>query len=76
MQKGRPTYLVEYGEISFKNRKLGMEHWVTEVVPEAIKAVSEWIQDNLDEKALEALGVDQERVTQFLRELEKAMQGQ
>src|SRR6478736_2785216 len=41
VQKGRPTYLVEYGEISFKNRRLGMEHWVEEVVPEAIKTVSE-----------------------------------
>ncbi len=41
VQRGRPTYLVEYGEISFKNRKLGLEHWVEEVVPEAIKAVSE-----------------------------------
>src|SRR4051812_1690495 len=41
VQKGRPTYLVEYGEISFKNRRLGMEHWVEEVVPEAVKAVSE-----------------------------------
>ena len=28
---GRPTYLVEYGEVSFKNRSLGMEHWVDEV---------------------------------------------
>jgi polyhydroxyalkanoate synthase len=41
VQKGRPTYLVEYGEISFKNRRLGLEHWVDEVVPEAIRAVSE-----------------------------------
>ena len=41
VQKGRPTYLVEYGEISFKNRRLGLEHWVDEVVPEAIKTVSE-----------------------------------
>ena len=39
--QGRPTYLVEYGEVSFKNRNLGMEHWVDEVLPEAIKAVSE-----------------------------------
>jgi len=38
---GRPTYLVEYGEISFRDRNLGMEHWITEVVPEAIKAASE-----------------------------------
>ncbi len=41
VQKGRPTYLVEYGEVSFKNRKLGLEHWVDGVVPEAIKTVSE-----------------------------------
>jgi polyhydroxyalkanoate synthase len=41
LQSGRPTYLVEYGEISFKDRNLGMEHWVHEVVPEAIRVVSE-----------------------------------
>ena len=41
VQGGRPTYLVEYGEISFKNRRLGLEHWVDEVIPEAIKAASE-----------------------------------
>jgi polyhydroxyalkanoate synthase len=40
VQQGRPTYLVEYGEISFRDRNLGMEHWVGEVVPEAIRAVS------------------------------------
>jgi polyhydroxyalkanoate synthase len=37
---GRPTYLVEYGEISFANRTLGMEHWVDEVIPAAIREVS------------------------------------
>lgn len=41
VQEGRPTYLVEYGEISFKDRNLGMEHWVDDVIPEAIKVVSE-----------------------------------
>src|SRR3954447_20580674 len=41
LREGRPTYLVEYGEISFRDRNLGMEHWVDEVVPEAIRAVSE-----------------------------------
>lgn len=41
VQQGRPTYLVEYGEISFADRNLGMEHWVDDVVPNAIKAVSE-----------------------------------
>jgi polyhydroxyalkanoate synthase len=38
--RGRPTYLVEYGEVSFKDRNLGMEHWVEEVVPEAVRAAS------------------------------------
>ena len=37
---GRPTYLVEYGQVSFKNRNLGMEHWIDEVVPAAIREVS------------------------------------
>lgn len=39
--EGRPTYLVEYGEVSFANRTLGMEHWVDEVIPAAVRAVSE-----------------------------------
>jgi polyhydroxyalkanoate synthase len=41
VRQGRPTYLVEYGEVSFKDRSLGMEHWVTETVPEAVRRVSE-----------------------------------
>lgn len=45
VNEGRPTYLVEYGEISFKDRNLGMEHWIRDVVPEAIKAVSEHAGD-------------------------------
>ena len=39
--QGRPTYLVEYGQVSFKNRALGVEHWVDEVLPEAVRAVHE-----------------------------------
>lgn len=38
---GTPTYLVEYGEVSFRDRNLGMEHWIDEVVPQAIRATSE-----------------------------------
>jgi polyhydroxyalkanoate synthase len=38
---GRRTYLVEYGQVSFRNRALGMEHWVDEVLPEAVRAVHE-----------------------------------
>ncbi|HJQ06907.1 MAG TPA: alpha/beta fold hydrolase [Nocardioides sp.] len=40
VNEGRPTYLVEYGEVSFKDRSLGMEHWIDEVVPTAIREVS------------------------------------
>ena len=37
---GRPTYLVEYGDISYRDRALGIEHWVTDVVPTAIREAS------------------------------------
>ena len=40
VDSGRRTYLVEYGAVSFKNRNLGMEHWIEEVVPTAIREVS------------------------------------
>ena len=40
VQRGHPTYLVEYGEVSFRDRNLGMEHWIDEVVPTAIKETS------------------------------------
>ena len=40
VREGRRTYLVEYGEVSFANRTLGMEHWVDEVIPTAIQEVS------------------------------------
>lgn len=39
--QGRPTYLIEYGQVSFRDRDLGMEHWVREVVPEAVRAASQ-----------------------------------
>jgi polyhydroxyalkanoate synthase len=41
VRSGRRTYLVEYGEVAFANRTLGMEHWVDEVIPDAVRAVSE-----------------------------------
>ena len=37
---GRPTYLVEYGQVSFRDRNLGMEHWIDEVIPAAIRETS------------------------------------
>ena len=41
VSQGRPTYVVDYGQVSFKNRALGMEHWVDDVLPEAIRTVHE-----------------------------------
>ena len=38
---GHPTYLVEYGEIGYADRDLGLEHWVEDVIPTAIRRVSE-----------------------------------
>jgi polyhydroxyalkanoate synthase subunit PhaC len=38
---GYPTYLVDYGPIGFSDRQLGLEHWVGEVIPRAVEAVSE-----------------------------------
>src|SRR5829696_5877504 len=41
VSQGGPTYVVEYGQVSFKNRARGMEHWVDDVLPEAIRTVHE-----------------------------------
>jgi polyhydroxyalkanoate synthase len=38
---GYPTYLVDYGWISFEDRDLGLEHWVEEVIPKAAETVLE-----------------------------------
>lgn len=38
---GYPTYLVDYGAIAFSDRQLGLEHWVEDVLPTAVRAVSE-----------------------------------
>jgi polyhydroxyalkanoate synthase subunit PhaC len=40
VEGGRATYLVEYGEVSFRDRELGMEDWIDEVVPTAVREVS------------------------------------
>jgi poly[(R)-3-hydroxyalkanoate] polymerase subunit PhaC len=37
---GREVYVVDYGEIEFGDRTLGLEHWFDEVVPEAVRATS------------------------------------
>jgi polyhydroxyalkanoate synthase subunit PhaC len=38
---GHPTYLLEYCDIAFGDRELGLEHWVDEVIPTAVEAVSD-----------------------------------
>ena len=41
INEGRPTYLVDYGEIDLKDDKeVGVEHFVSEVVPNAVRKVS------------------------------------
>lgn len=39
VSQGRLTYLVDYGNVSFSDRRLGVEHWVEEVLPRAIRKV-------------------------------------
>jgi polyhydroxyalkanoate synthase subunit PhaC len=41
LQAGHRTYMVEYGHIAFSDRDLGLEHWVDDIVPNAIRRVSE-----------------------------------
>ncbi len=38
--EGHPTYLLEYGDIAFSDRDLGLEFWINEVIPEAVRQVS------------------------------------
>jgi polyhydroxyalkanoate synthase len=40
VSRGRATYLVDYGPITFAERHLGFEYWVRIVLPRAINAVS------------------------------------
>jgi polyhydroxyalkanoate synthase len=39
LDTGRPTYLVDYGDIStLRDQDLGLEHWIDSVLPDAIAA--------------------------------------
>lgn len=40
LASGRDPYVVDYGPIAYGDRNLGLEHWVDEVIPHAIEAVS------------------------------------
>jgi polyhydroxyalkanoate synthase len=37
---GRETYLLAYGDIEFADRALGLEHWIEDVIPAAVRAAS------------------------------------
>src|SRR3954454_8653083 len=37
---GHRTYLVEYGHIGYSDKELGLEHWVSDIIPNAIRAAS------------------------------------
>jgi polyhydroxyalkanoate synthase subunit PhaC len=38
---GHPTYLLEYGHIGWSDKELGLEHWVDDIIPTAVRRVSE-----------------------------------
>jgi polyhydroxyalkanoate synthase len=40
VRSGRRTYLLDYGSIQFADRDLGLEHWVHEVIPSAVRAAA------------------------------------
>jgi poly[(R)-3-hydroxyalkanoate] polymerase subunit PhaC len=40
VRSGRRTYLVDYGAIQFADRDLGIEHWVHDVIPAAVRAAA------------------------------------
>jgi polyhydroxyalkanoate synthase len=38
--RGHDVYLVDYGPIGFDDRQLGLEHWIEDVLPRAIRAAA------------------------------------
>jgi polyhydroxyalkanoate synthase subunit PhaC len=40
VRRGHDTYLVDYGPVRFSDRSLGLEHWIEDVLPSAVRAVS------------------------------------
>jgi polyhydroxyalkanoate synthase subunit PhaC len=39
--RGRETYFVDYGRVRFSDRSLGLEHWIEDVIPKAVRSASE-----------------------------------
>jgi polyhydroxyalkanoate synthase len=40
LRRGTDTYLVDYGPVRFADRTLGLEHWIEDVIPKAVRAAS------------------------------------
>lgn len=40
VDRGRPTYVLEHGEVSFHDRDLGLERWAQDAVPAAVRSVA------------------------------------
>nr|WP_174564471.1 alpha/beta hydrolase [Nocardia inohanensis] len=40
LESGRAPYLVDYGDITFDDRRMGFEDWIDDLLPEAIRQVS------------------------------------
>jgi polyhydroxyalkanoate synthase subunit PhaC len=40
LAQGRPTYVLEYGDVDVRDRELTLEPWVDDVLPTAVEAVS------------------------------------
>ncbi|MEV6095889.1 alpha/beta fold hydrolase [Nocardia sp. NPDC051981] len=40
LETGRAPYLVDYGDITFEDRRMGFETWIDDILPEAIREVS------------------------------------
>ena len=45
---GRPTYLVDYGPIQVEDSTLGVEFWIDEAVPHAIRTVAKETGEDVD----------------------------
>ena len=41
MHSGRDTYVIDYGEITFADRHMGLEQWIDDILPTAVRALSE-----------------------------------
>jgi len=39
--QGRPTYVIDYGDVTFADRRMGFEDWIEQILPTAIRRVSE-----------------------------------